>query len=424
MVGIHIFLELFDGGHAGRLQVGIQLGLLTGGGDHAVKILLGHGNGTADQIAEVVGKVGVEALDHVFVGDGTVGGVGHFGKHVVTNTIHAEQIGKIVGIHDVSAGFAHLVHAGKQPRMTEYLFRQGQIERHQNDGPINGMETDDILTDNMHVGRPILAVQFALRVHVVAKTCDIVGKSIHPNVDHVLIVKGDGHAPLEGGTGYAQILKTGKQEVVEHFLLAAFGLDELGIVLDILDESVGILAHLEEICLFLGAGHLTSAVGAFAINQLCFCEEGLAGYAVPALVFVFIDIALVVQLLEDVLNGLFVVGIGGTDEVIVGGIHAVPDAADVACHVVNVVLGGDPCCLCQFFDLLTVFIGTGHEENVITALTLIAGNGVGHNDFVGIADMRLTGRIGDRRCQIKLLFFHIKIPRAAKAANSNVVAYY
>ena len=252
----------------------------------------------------------------------------------------------------------------------------------------------------------------------------IVGKCIHPNVDHVLIVEGDGYAPLEGGTGYAQILKTGKQEVVEHFLLAAFGLDELGIVFDILNESIGILAHLEEVSLFLGTGHFTSAVGAFAVNKLGFGEEGLAGYAVPTLVFIFIDIALVVQLLEDVLNGLFVVGVGGTNEVVVGGIHAIPDTADVACHVVNVVLGGDTGGLCQFFDLLTVFIGTGHEENVITALALIAGDGVGHNDFVGIADMRLTGRIGDRRCQIKLLFFHIKIPRAAKAANSNVVAYY
>ena len=48
---------------------------------------------------------------------------------------------------------------------------------------------------------------------------------------------------------------------------------------------------------------------------------------------------------------------------------------------------------------------TGAEEYVITARLLVACNGVGRNDFVGVADMRFGGRIGNRRGNI-ILFSH------------------
>ena len=64
-------------------------------------------------------------------------------------------------------------------------------------------------------------------------------------------------------------------------------------------------------------------------------------------------------------------------------------------------------CLCLQFDLLTVLIGTGLEENIITFFSLETRNAVSQYDLVIIADMRLGGRIGNGSCKIIFSFaFH------------------
>jgi len=71
------------------------------------------------------------------------------------------------------------------------------------------MESHNVLTDDMHVGRPVLVISLSLLVYIVAKSGDIVGKSVYPHVDNVLLVKGHGHAPLKGAAGNTKILQTG-----------------------------------------------------------------------------------------------------------------------------------------------------------------------------------------------------------------------
>ena len=65
----------------------------------------------------------------------------------ITDRIHTEKFHQIIGIHYISLGFAHLAVALKKPGMTEYLLRQRLAQSHQEDGPVNGMETDDILSN-------------------------------------------------------------------------------------------------------------------------------------------------------------------------------------------------------------------------------------------------------------------------------------
>ena len=50
-----------------------------------------------------------------------------------------------------------------------------------------------------------------------------------------------------------------------------------------------------------------------------------------------------------------------------------------------------------FLDFNTVLIGTGLEKDIISTGALISGNGVGENDLIGVADVRLAGGIGDSR---------------------------
>ena len=38
--------------------------------------------------------------------------------------------------------------------MAEYLLRQGKIQSHEENGPINGMEADNVFADEMQISRP------------------------------------------------------------------------------------------------------------------------------------------------------------------------------------------------------------------------------------------------------------------------------
>ena len=71
------------------------------------------------------------------------------------------------------------------------------------------------------------------------------------------------------------------------------------------------------------------------------------------------------------------------------------------------LLGCDTGCLCLQFDLLTVLIGTGLEENIITFFSLETCNAVSQYDLVVVADMGLRRCIGNRCGKIIFSFaFH------------------
>ena len=183
-------------------------------------------------------------------------------------------------------------------------------------------------------------------------------------------------------------------------------------LLDIGHELVGVLLHVEEISLLAGLLHGTAAVGAFATLGLGLGEEGLAGHAVPALVTVLINVALVIEALEHLLHGGLVVVVGGADEVVVLDVHLVPEGLDLPCHAVHVRLGGHARGLCKILDLLTVLVSTRAEKHVVPHLPLVTGDSIGHNGLVGVAEMRLFGRIRDGGGDIELglLLIHGCVP--------------
>ena len=120
------------------------------------------------------------------------------------------------------------------------------------------METDDVLSDQVQIRRPVFAVLICgFPVRIIADPRDIVGQCIKPYINHVLVVKIYRNAPFETRPGYTQILKTRQQEIVHHFILAGHGLYKFGMRIDMFDQAIGIFAHLEEICIY----HRISAKG-------------------------------------------------------------------------------------------------------------------------------------------------------------------
>ena len=117
--------------------------------DDTVEVLVRHGDGAVDEVADGVGKVGVVPLDHRLIGDGAVRCVGHLGQEIVPGGVDAEERREVIGIDDVATGLGHLVLTEEQPRVAVDLLRKRLTEGHQHDGPVDGVETDDILADQM-----------------------------------------------------------------------------------------------------------------------------------------------------------------------------------------------------------------------------------------------------------------------------------
>lgn len=51
-----------------------------------------------------------------------------------------------------------------------------------------------------------------------------------------------------------------------------------------------------------------------------------------------------------------------------------------------------------------MFVGSCLEEYVIALLTFVAGDGIGKDDFVGVADMGFAGCVGDGGGDVVFLF--------------------
>ena len=116
--------------------------------------------------------------------------------------------------------------------------------------------------------------------------------------------------------------------------------------------------------------------------------------------------SLIVQFFENLLYLFFMICICGTDELVIGCIHQIPDSLDLCGYVVYVFLRGDACFFGFQLDLLTMLVSTGLEEYIVSLLSFEAGDTVCQYDLVGITDMGLAGCVGNRRCHIKFFFCH------------------
>ena len=269
------------------------------------------------------------------------------------------------------------------------------------------METDDIFTDKVKICRPVF-VEFltAVSVAVIADTCDIVCQGIQPYINNMLRVKIYRNSPFEGCSGYTEILKSRKKEVVHHLIFTRLRLNEIRMCVDVIDQSVCIFAHFEEICLFFSRYAWTSAVRAFTVYKLRLCEERLAWGTVHSLIMTFVDISLCIHFFEDLFDLLFMVFICCTDKFIIGCVHQIPDTFDLTGNVIYEFLRCNTSFLGLQLDLLAMLISTCLEIYVISLLSLKTCDGICKNNLISISDMRFTGCVRNGSADIISLLFH------------------
>ena len=93
---------------------------------------------------------------------------------------------------------AHLLAPDEEPAVGEDLARQGQSGGHEHGGPVDSVEAQDVLADEVHVGRPCpceeLGLSSALRC-AVPDCGGVVQQSVEPDVDDLALVPGQSDAP-------------------------------------------------------------------------------------------------------------------------------------------------------------------------------------------------------------------------------------
>ena len=118
----------------------------------------------------------------------------------------------------------------------------------------------------MQICRPLLLKQITgFSVTLIADTGNIVGQRIQPYINNVFLIEINRDTPFERGSGNAQILQSGKQEIVHHLVFAGYRLDKFRMAVDMVDQALRIFAHSEEICFFLCRFHFSAAVRTFSV---------------------------------------------------------------------------------------------------------------------------------------------------------------
>ena len=164
--------------------------------DGSAKVFIAHRNRAVHQVAHRVGELGVPALNHQVIGNDSVIFKRHLMYAEIPDRIHIENVSEVVRIDHVAFGFAHFAAALKKPRMAEHLLRKRQVEGHQENRPVDRMETDDVLADQVEIRRPeLFKLLRRMAVRIIADARDIVGQGIQPHITYMARGKVDGYAP-------------------------------------------------------------------------------------------------------------------------------------------------------------------------------------------------------------------------------------
>ena len=287
----HIFRHFIGNGLKEFQQFIVEFGFHGGSFDDTVLEFGDHCRGTGKEVPEIIGKIHIDAVDQYIFGVVAVGAENEFTEQEIAQRVGAVFIGKHHGIDHVALTLGHFAFVYQDPAVGENFLRQRQIQRHQHDRPDDGVETDDIFPHEVNIGGPVFFKAFI--AFGVAESGDVVGESVQPDIDHMLGIVGYGDAPGEGSAADADIFQPLLDEV-DHFIATGYGLNEIGMGIDIFQQTIGVVAEFEEVAFFPNDIDGAAAVGAdaFGILDLGFGIKGFTGNAVMTFVRAEVNIAL------------------------------------------------------------------------------------------------------------------------------------
>ena len=179
------------------------------------------------------------------------------------------------------------------------------------------------------------------------------------------------------------------------------GKHEVGTLVVEREQLVLVGREPEEPVLLLDPLRLDPVVRALAVDELVLVLEGLAPDAVETGVDVLVDVAVVVDPLQEVLDESLVPLIGRPDEVVDRRVDARRQLLPGDDDLIDVLLGREPLLRSDPCDLVCVLVDSGEEERLLAALAVMAHEDVGRDRRVRVADVRRRVDVVDRGCQVE-----------------------
>ena len=367
--------------------------------DGRLEVLGDHRQRALREVAELVGQVCVDAGDDPFRAVAAILAERDLAQQEEAHRVDTELVDEGERIDHVAHRLAHLLALDVDEPVGEDPLGQLDPGRHQERRPVHRVEPDDVLADHVQVGRPVAGEHRRVGVGK-AHPGQVVGQGVDPHVHDVVGVIGDGHAPVERGPRDRQIAQPTGDEA-DHLVAPHVGCDEVRMGAVVLEQLVAVGRQPEEVGLLLGPRHRRARLDrdphAVAFLDLVLGEEPLVAHRVPARVSAQVDVAGVVHPPPDLLGGAEMVGVAGADEPVERDVEALLHALEhlgVGAGQLggrHTELGGG------LGHLLAVDVGAGQEPHVEAVESLEPGDGVGGDLLVGVADVRRTVGVVDRR---------------------------
>ena len=133
-------------------------------------------------------------------------------------------------------------------------------------------------------------------------------------------------------------------------------------------------------------------IRALAVDELVLGLELLAADAVEAGVDVLVDVAVVVDALQELLDEALVALVGRADEEVVLRVDASRAARARLLDDLGrrTAFGSSPCSSATRRDLRRMLVHAGEEERLVAALPVVADEDVGRDRRVRVADVRAS----------------------------------
>ncbi len=274
------------------------------------------------------------------------------------------------------------------------------------------MKPHDFFANKMYIRRPV-AIE---KRHIIgiAECRNIIGQRVYPNIDDVTGVKRHMNAPVKRGPCDCNIIKTGLQEVIHHFVGTGNRQHDVAFK-EKLRQPVLILRQPEKIALLFCVFEITPAIGTMVVSDLTGCPKCFTRRAIETFVTSLIYVSLIVEFLNDRLDGFHVVFIRRSDEAVILNVQQFPQRFDINCHRVDKSLRCGTGFLSLALDFLTVFIHACQKENINSPHSLVTGHCVRRNGRIGVTNMKLAAGIINGCCNI-VRFFRHKNPPAPLSA--------
>src|SRR3954447_20008980 len=220
----------------------------------------------------------------------------------------------------------------------------------------------------------------------VGKCTDVVDERVYPDIGDLLLVPGDRNAPRLAGTADAEIRQAALDEA-PRLVVAEARQDEIGALVVQREQPVLVGRQAEEVVLLLDVLGRHTVIRTEAVDEVGLALEGLAADAVEPGIDVLVDVAVVVDPLQELLDEALVALVRGADEEVVFRIDrprqltpaALDDLIDERLWVETLLLG-------HAVHPGRVLVGAGQEEGLVGALLVMTDEHVRGDGRVRVAD--------------------------------------